>query len=173
MAQTVINKDLTISDSTVKLDDLLTVSTPTIVAHATSDSPSIVISANYSETVIPINFYNGCNYADFFEVADNKITIKSNKVRQVMVSAGLMCYRGKTGYISIYLRKNGASIDIGRCGFVDWTSETVIAPPKIVDVQQGDYFDIMLGASVAGTYQLTYASTSTVLTLYAVDYDLD
>lgn len=174
MAQnTIINKDLTISDSTVTLGSLLKVQVPSITASCPNASQSLTISSNYGQAQVPLVLSNGCNYSDYFSVSDNKITVISNKIKKVLITGGLMNYRGSSGYISTYIRKNGDAIAIGRCGFTDWTSESMTTAPQIIEVQSGDYFTLHLGGSVSGTYQLSYATQTCLITIMAIEYDLD
>ena len=170
---TVINKNLTISDSSVTLDSLLTVQVPSITASCSNASQSLTISSNYGEAQVPLTFSNGSNYSDYFSVSNNKITVTSNKIKKVLITSSLMVYRGSSGYISTYLRQNGNTIAYGRCGFADWTPEGMTTAPRIIDVQSGDYFTLFLGGSASGTYQLSYAKQTCLITIMAIDYDLD
>ena len=136
--------------------------------------PSYTISTAHSVTPMDLMFYGGStNWEDYFTFENNSIRIKGNKIRKVIISGQALVSRGPDGAdLRLALRWNKDWATLFMCGFKDWTGENLPLPMRIYDVKDGDTFDLAIGGSVAGTYTLVYGDNSTMLTVWAVDYDL-
>ena len=74
----------------MKINNKLIETMPVIMACGKSDSQSITISSDYGETIIPISLRYGINYADYFSISDNRITVTSDKIKNIEITVILL-----------------------------------------------------------------------------------
>ena len=166
-------KDIkTNADNIIIINNKIAKMKPSVITANGDYNPTINIASDYGEAKLNLYYLNGSNYSDYFDVASSRVRIKSSKVKKVLVSASCLVSRGPSGFVSLYLRKNGTTVAYARHQWVDWNGETLVTVPILIDVSNGDYFELYFGGSKAGNYyQLTYGSKATILTVQAVEVE--
>ena len=129
-----------------------------------------------AHSVVPIDLlFNGGskNWDDYFTFENNSIRIKGNKIRKIIVGGQVLINQAPDATaLRLALRWNNNWASQYMCGFKSGNPESLCLPMSIFDVEDGDTFDLAIGGSRTGTYQLVYGDTSTILIIWAIDYDL-